>query len=38
MYTYDWFMLMYGRNQYNVIKQLSSNEKEIKKEKEALCR
>ena len=25
MYTYDWFMLMYGRNQYNVIKQLPSN-------------
>ena len=25
MYTYGWFMLMYGRNQYNVIKQLSSN-------------
>ena len=25
MYTYGWFMLMYGRNQYNSVKQLSSN-------------
>ena len=25
MYTYGWFMLMYGRNQHNIIKQLSSN-------------
>ena len=23
--TYGWFMLMYGRNQYNLVKQLSSN-------------
>ena len=25
MYTYDLFMLMYGRNQDNIVKQLSSN-------------
>ena len=25
MYTYGWFMLIYGRNQHNIIKQLSSN-------------
>ena len=25
MYIYGWFMLMYGRNQYNTVKQLSSN-------------
>ena len=25
MYTYGWFMLMYGRNQHNIVKQLSSN-------------
>ena len=25
MYMYGSFMLMYGRNQYNMIKQLSSN-------------
>ena len=25
MYTYDWFMLMYGRNQQNIVKQLSFN-------------
>ena len=24
MYTYDWFMLMSGRNQHNIVKQLSS--------------
>ena len=24
-YTYGWFMLMYGRNQHNTVKQLSSN-------------
>ena len=24
MYIYSWFMLMYGRNQYNIVKQLSS--------------
>ena len=24
MYTYSWFMLMYGKNQYNIVKQLSS--------------
>ena len=24
-YTYGWFMLMYGRNQHNIVKQLSSN-------------
>ena len=27
MYTYGWFMLMYGRNQHNIVKQLSSNYK-----------
>ena len=27
MYTYGWLMLMYGRNQYKIVKQLSSNEK-----------
>ena len=25
IYTYGWFMLMYGRNQGNTVKQLSSN-------------
>ena len=25
IYTYDWFMLVYGRNQHNVVKQSSSN-------------
>ena len=25
MYTYGWFMLMYGRNQHNIVKQLSFN-------------
>ena len=25
MYTYGWFMLKYGRNQHNIVKQLSSN-------------
>ena len=25
MYTCDWFMLMYGRNQHNIVKQLSFN-------------
>ena len=24
MYPYDWFMLMYGRKQHNIVKQLSS--------------
>ena len=24
-YTYGWFMLMYGRNQHNIVKKLSSN-------------
>ena len=26
-YTYGWFMLMFGRNQHNIIKRLSSNSK-----------
>ena len=26
MYTYSWFMLMYGRNQQNAVKQLFPNE------------
>ena len=25
VYTYGWFMLMYGRNQHNTVKQLASN-------------
>ena len=25
MYTYEWFMLLYGRNQHNIVKQLSYN-------------
>ena len=25
LYTYGWFMLMYGRNQYNIIEELSFN-------------
>ena len=29
MYNYDWFMLMYGRNQYNIIKQLFSIKKTL---------
>ena len=24
VYTYDWFMLLYGRNQHNTVKQLSA--------------
>ena len=29
MYTCGWFMLMYGRNQHNIVKQLSTNKKVI---------
>ena len=29
MYTYGQFMLMYGRNQHNIVKQLSSNWKKL---------
>ena len=29
--TCDWFMLMYGRNQHNIIKKLSSNKEKKKK-------
>jgi len=29
MYTYGWFMLMHGRNQHNIVKQLSFNLKKI---------
>ena len=25
MYNYDWFSLLYGRNQHNIVKQFSSN-------------
>ena len=25
MYTYSWFMLMYGRIQHNIVKQFSAN-------------
>ena len=25
MYTYGWFMLLYGRNQHSIVKQLSYN-------------
>ena len=25
MYTYGWITLLYGRNQHNIVKQLSSN-------------
>ena len=25
MYTYDWFMLRYGRGQHSIVKQLSPN-------------
>ena len=28
MYTYGCFMLMYGRNQHNIVKRLSSNKRE----------
>ena len=31
LYTYGWFMLIYGRNQHNIVKQLSSNQKLFKK-------
>jgi len=24
-YNYDWFVLLYGRNQHNIVKQFSSN-------------
>ena len=30
LYTCGWLMLMYGRNQYNLVKQLSSNKKNEK--------
>ena len=30
VYNYDGFMLPYGRNQHNIVKQLSSNYKQIK--------
>ena len=37
MHAYGWFMLLYGRNQYNIVKQLSSslkkNQIELKKKK-----
>ena len=33
MYTCGWFMLMYGRNQHNIVKQLSSNKKNFFKER-----
>ena len=33
MYTYGWFILMYGRNQHNIVKQLFSNWEYIKKNK-----
>ena len=36
MYTYGWLMLMYDRNQYNIVKQLSSNQKYINFKKENL--
>ena len=25
IYSYNWFALLYGRNQHNMVKQLSSN-------------
>ena len=25
IYSFDWFELLYGRNQHNIVKQLSSN-------------
>ena len=31
MYTYGGFMLLYGRNQHNIVKQLSFNYKKKKK-------
>ena len=34
MYTYSWFTLLYSRNQYNIVKQLSSNQ--INKKKKTL--
>ena len=30
-YTYDWYMLIYQRNQHNMLKQLSSNSNKFKK-------
>ena len=36
MYSYGWFMLMYGRNQHSIVKQLFSNEKLINLKKEAV--
>ena len=33
MYTYGWFMFLYGRNQHNIVKHLSSNQKLFKKAK-----
>ena len=30
MYAYGWFLLMYGRTQYNIVKKLSSSQKILK--------
>lgn len=35
MYTYAWFMLLYGRHQHNTVKQLSPN---LKKGKKGNCK
>ena len=39
-YTCDWFMLMYGRNQHNIVKQLASNKlkKIFKSEKKKMVK
>ena len=29
MYTHNWFTLLYSRNQYSIVRQLSSNKKKI---------
>ena len=35
MYTYGWFVLLFGRNRYNIVEQLSSSEKKkLKKKKQ----
>ena len=30
MYIYGWFLLLYGRNQHNIVKQLSSVKNKLK--------
>ena len=33
MYNYGWFALLYGRNQYNIVKVKKQTKKELKKKR-----